>query len=137
LEKIGVKLPGLTRKQAGYPGVPPDGPDKPEHDRCQGAVQKQIPIIRRNSNMIEAGPGSVPLKAIEDCKLRICKWPRPDGVLAQPAPDGRIAGCWPPVRMARHGGRSRARSSGTVPHHQSHHLLKIPADGHDIFLIIN
>jgi adenosylhomocysteinase len=33
LEKIGVKLTRLTKKQAGYLGVPLDGPYKPEHYR--------------------------------------------------------------------------------------------------------
>ncbi len=33
LEKIGVKLTRLTRKQADYLGVSPDGPYKPEHYR--------------------------------------------------------------------------------------------------------
>jgi adenosylhomocysteinase len=33
LEKIGVKLTRLTRKQAEYLGVSPDGPYKPEHYR--------------------------------------------------------------------------------------------------------
>ncbi len=33
LEKIGVKLSKLTRKQAEYLGVSPDGPYKPEHYR--------------------------------------------------------------------------------------------------------
>ena len=33
LEKIGVKLTKLTKKQAGYLGVSPDGPYKPEHYR--------------------------------------------------------------------------------------------------------
>jgi adenosylhomocysteinase len=33
LEKIGVKLTQLTRKQAEYLGVSPDGPYKPEHYR--------------------------------------------------------------------------------------------------------
>ncbi len=33
LEKIGVKLTRLTRKQADYIGVPIEGPYKPEHYR--------------------------------------------------------------------------------------------------------
>ena len=33
LEKIGVKLTKLTKKQADYLGVPPEGPYKPEHYR--------------------------------------------------------------------------------------------------------
>ena len=33
LEKIGVKLTQLTRKQASYLGVPPEGPYKPDHYR--------------------------------------------------------------------------------------------------------
>jgi adenosylhomocysteinase len=33
LEKIGVKLTKLTKKQAEYLGVSPDGPYKPEHYR--------------------------------------------------------------------------------------------------------
>jgi adenosylhomocysteinase len=33
LEKIGVKLTKLTKKQADYIGVPPEGPYKPEHYR--------------------------------------------------------------------------------------------------------
>ena len=33
LEKIGVKLTKLTKKQADYLGVSPDGPYKPEHYR--------------------------------------------------------------------------------------------------------
>jgi len=33
LEKIGVKLTKLTKKQADYLGVSPDGPDKPDHYR--------------------------------------------------------------------------------------------------------
>jgi adenosylhomocysteinase len=33
LEKIGVKLTKLTRKQADYIGVPVDGPYKPDHYR--------------------------------------------------------------------------------------------------------
>ena len=33
LEKIGVKLTKLTKKQADYLGVPVDGPYKPEHYR--------------------------------------------------------------------------------------------------------
>jgi adenosylhomocysteinase len=33
LEKIGVKLTRLTKKQADYLGVSPDGPYKPEHYR--------------------------------------------------------------------------------------------------------
>jgi len=33
LEKIGVKLTTLSRKQADYIGVPIDGPYKPEHYR--------------------------------------------------------------------------------------------------------
>jgi adenosylhomocysteinase len=33
LEKIGVKLTKLTKKQADYIGVPVDGPYKPEHYR--------------------------------------------------------------------------------------------------------
>ena len=33
LEKIGVKLPRLTRRQADYLGVSPDGPYKPDHYR--------------------------------------------------------------------------------------------------------
>ena len=33
LEKIGVKLTRLTKKQADYLGVPVDGPYKPEHYR--------------------------------------------------------------------------------------------------------
>ena len=33
LEKIGVKLTKLTKKQADYIGVPLDGPYKPEHYR--------------------------------------------------------------------------------------------------------
>lgn len=33
LEKIGVKLDSLTEKQAGYLGIPKDGPFKPEHYR--------------------------------------------------------------------------------------------------------
>ena len=33
LEKIGVKLTTLTKKQAGYLGIPVDGPYKPEHYR--------------------------------------------------------------------------------------------------------
>jgi len=33
LEKIGVKLTKLTKKQAEYLGVPADGPYKPEHYR--------------------------------------------------------------------------------------------------------
>jgi adenosylhomocysteinase len=33
LEKIGVKLTRLTRKQADYLGVSADGPYKPEHYR--------------------------------------------------------------------------------------------------------
>jgi adenosylhomocysteinase len=33
LERIGVKLTKLTKKQADYLGVPPEGPYKPEHYR--------------------------------------------------------------------------------------------------------
>jgi adenosylhomocysteinase len=33
LEKIGVKLTKLAKKQAEYLGVPADGPYKPEHYR--------------------------------------------------------------------------------------------------------
>ena len=33
LEKIGVKLTKLSKKQAEYLGVSPDGPYKPEHYR--------------------------------------------------------------------------------------------------------
>ena len=33
LEKIGVKLTKLTKKQADYLGVPVEGPYKPEHYR--------------------------------------------------------------------------------------------------------
>ena len=33
LEKIGVKLTKLTKKQAEYLGVPAEGPYKPEHYR--------------------------------------------------------------------------------------------------------
>jgi adenosylhomocysteinase len=33
LEKIGVKLTKLTKKQADYLGVPAEGPYKPEHYR--------------------------------------------------------------------------------------------------------
>ncbi len=33
LEKIGVKLTKLTKKQADYIGVPVEGPYKPEHYR--------------------------------------------------------------------------------------------------------
>jgi adenosylhomocysteinase len=33
LERIGVKLTKLTKEQAGYIGVPVDGPYKPEHYR--------------------------------------------------------------------------------------------------------
>ena len=33
LEKIGVKLTKLTRKQADYIGVPVEGPYKPDHYR--------------------------------------------------------------------------------------------------------
>jgi len=33
LDKIGVKLTKLTRKQAGYIGVPVGGPYKPDHYR--------------------------------------------------------------------------------------------------------
>ena len=33
LEKIGVKLTTLTKKQADYIGVPVEGPYKPEHYR--------------------------------------------------------------------------------------------------------
>jgi adenosylhomocysteinase len=33
LDKIGVKLTTLTRKQADYIGVPVEGPYKPEHYR--------------------------------------------------------------------------------------------------------
>ena len=33
LERIGVKLTKLTKKQADYLGVPPEGPCKPEHYR--------------------------------------------------------------------------------------------------------
>ena len=33
LEKLGVKLTKLTAKQAGYMGVPSDGPYKPEFYR--------------------------------------------------------------------------------------------------------
>jgi adenosylhomocysteinase len=33
LEKIGVKLTKLSKKQADYLGVSPDGPYKPEHYR--------------------------------------------------------------------------------------------------------
>jgi len=32
-ERIGVKLTKLTKKQADYLGVPPEGPYKPEHYR--------------------------------------------------------------------------------------------------------
>ena len=31
LDRIGVKLTKLTKKQADYLGVPPEGPYKPEH----------------------------------------------------------------------------------------------------------
>jgi hypothetical protein len=34
LERIGVKLTRLTKKQADYLGVPPEGPYKPEHYCC-------------------------------------------------------------------------------------------------------
>jgi adenosylhomocysteinase len=33
LEQIGAKLTKLTKKQAGYLGVPPNGPFKPDHYR--------------------------------------------------------------------------------------------------------
>ncbi len=33
LERIGVKLTKLTKKQADHLGVPPEGPYKPEHYR--------------------------------------------------------------------------------------------------------
>ena len=33
LERIGVKLTKLTKKQADYLGVPPEGPYKPERFR--------------------------------------------------------------------------------------------------------
>jgi adenosylhomocysteinase len=33
LEKLGVRLTELTPEQAGYLGVPPDGPFKPDHYR--------------------------------------------------------------------------------------------------------
>ena len=33
LDRIGVKLTKLTKKQADYFGVPPEGPYKPEHYR--------------------------------------------------------------------------------------------------------
>jgi adenosylhomocysteinase len=33
LDRIGVKLTKLTKKQADYLGVPPEGPYKPEHYR--------------------------------------------------------------------------------------------------------
>ena len=33
LDRIGVKLTKLTKKQADYLGVPPEGPYKPEHFR--------------------------------------------------------------------------------------------------------
>jgi adenosylhomocysteinase len=33
LDKIGVKLTTLTKEQAGYLGVPVEGPYKPEHYR--------------------------------------------------------------------------------------------------------
>jgi adenosylhomocysteinase len=33
LEKIGLKLTTLTKKQADYLGVSPDGPHKPDHYR--------------------------------------------------------------------------------------------------------
>jgi adenosylhomocysteinase len=34
LERIGVKLTKLTKKQSDYLGVPPEGAYKPEHYRC-------------------------------------------------------------------------------------------------------
>jgi hypothetical protein len=69
LEKLGVKLTKLSDKQAGYIGVPVEGPFKPDHYRYRGKVgtvtqPSPLPRPRRvNAAVLVAPRGCQPAPA--------------------------------------------------------------------------